>query len=281
MIKINKVQKYLHPLAPQPTSLKPDGAIRNKIKCILFDIYGTLFISGSGDISLADKKALQSDKINQLLTQYKIHKTAKALLDEFYQAIKARHTQLRGRGVDFPEVRIDQIWSKILSGVDPKMVKQFALEFELIVNPVYPMPNLQNMLSTCRRQGILMGLISNAQFYTPYLFRWFLDKNSEELGIDPGLVFYSYRFEVAKPSLKLFRLATETLRALGILPTEVLYVGNDMLNDIYPAKTIGFQTALFAGDRRSLRLRADDPRCQNLAPDVVVTNLIQLTQHVE
>jgi putative hydrolase of the HAD superfamily len=281
MIEIKNVQKYLQRLTPQPTSLKPGGAICNQIKCMLFDIYGTLFISGSGDISLADKKSPQSGQINQLLTEYRIDKTVKVLLDEFYQAIKARHAQLRDRGVDFPEVRIDQIWATILSGVDTKMVKQFALEFELIVNPVYPMPNLQKMLSIFQRQGILMGLISNAQFYTPYLFRWFLNKNLEELGIDAGLVFYSYRSEVAKPSPKLFRLAAEKLGARGILPTEVLYVGNDMLNDIYPAKTIGFQTALFAGDRRSLRLRAEDPRCRNLAADVVVTNLIQLTRHVQ
>ncbi|MGD8294729.1 MAG: HAD family hydrolase [Desulfobacterales bacterium] len=281
MIEIKNVQKYLHRLTPQPTSLKPDGAIGNRIKCVLFDIYGTLFISGSGDISLADKKSPQSGQINQLLTRYGINKTAKVLLDDFYQAIKARHAQLRDRGVEFPEVRIDQIWTTILPGVDIKMVKQFALEFELIVNPVYPMPNLQKMLSTFQRQGILMGLISNAQFYTPYLFRWFLSKNFEELGIDPELVFYSYRFEVAKPSPKLFRLAAEKLGVRGILSTEVLYVGNDMLNDIYPAKTIGFQTVLFAGDRRSLRLRAEDPRCTNLSADVVVTNLIQLTRHVQ
>jgi putative hydrolase of the HAD superfamily len=281
MIEKKNIQKYLHRLAPQPTSLKPGGTIRNEIKCMLFDIYGTLFISGSGDISLADNKSPQSNQISQLLTQYKVSKTVKALLGEFYRAIKARHTELRGRGVDFPEVKIDRIWTRVLSEVDTKMVKQFALEFELIVNPVYPMPNLQKMLSTCRRQGLLMGLISNAQFYTPYLFRWFLDKNLEELGIDPGLVFYSYRFEVAKPSPKLFRLAAEKLGARGILPNEVLYVGNDMLNDIYPAQTIGFQTALFAGDRRSLRLRAEDPRCKNLTADVVVTNLIQLTRHVQ
>ncbi len=281
MIEKKNVQKYLHRLAPQPTSLKPGGAISNKVKCILFDIYGTLFISGSGDISLANKKSPHSDRINQLLTHYKINKTVKVLLDEFYQAIKARHAQLRGRGVDFPEVRIDQIWTTVLSEADTEMVKQFALEFELIVNPVFPMPNLQRMLSACRHRGLLMGLISNAQFYTPYLFRWFLNKNLEELGIDPELVFYSYRFEVAKPSPKLFRLAAEKLGAQGILPTEVLYVGNDMLNDIYPAKTIGFQTALFAGDRRSLRLRADDPRCKNITADVVVTDLIQLTRHVQ
>ena len=68
------------------------------------------------------------------------------------------------------------------------------------------------------------------------------------------------------------------LKAKGIQPVSVLYLGNDMLNDIYPARTVGFQTALFAGDRRSLRLRKDDPRCAALSPDLVVTDLGQLPQ---
>jgi putative hydrolase of the HAD superfamily len=53
-----------------------------------------------------------------------------------------------------------------------------------------------------------------------------------------------------------------------------------MLNDIFPAKITGFQTALFAGDKRSLRRRTDDPRCRNLKPDLVVTDLGQLIEHL-
>jgi putative hydrolase of the HAD superfamily len=49
-----------------------------------------------------------------------------------------------------------------------------------------------------------------------------------------------------------------------------------MLNDIYPAHRSGFQTALFAGDARSLRWRRDDPRCSGLTPDLVVTDLNQV-----
>jgi putative hydrolase of the HAD superfamily len=99
--------------------------------------------------------------------------------------------------------------------------------------------------------------------------------------MDPELTFYSYRFEVAKPSLALFRLAVEKLRLKGVSPSAALYIGNDMLNDIYPAKTIGFQTALFAGDKRSLRLRTDDPRCKNLNADIIITDLIQLIPYIQ
>jgi putative hydrolase of the HAD superfamily len=261
--------------------LTPGGTLKTTIQCVLFDIYGTLFISGSGDIGLADKKSAKIDQIKQLLTRYTIRKTPQALLDEFYQAIRARHSKLRSRGVDFPEVHIDRIWMKVLSEGDRRIARQFAVEFEYIVNPVFPMPNLKKMLSACRSQRKLTGIISNAQFYTPYLFQWFLDSDLDELGMDPELTFYSYRFEVAKPSLALFRLAVEKLRLKGVSPSAALYIGNDMLNDIYPAKTIGFQTALFAGDKRSLRLRTDDPRCKNLNADIIITDLIQLIPYIQ
>ena len=275
------VQRYLHHLTPLPTYLEPGGVLKEKIKCLLFDIYGTLFISGSGDISLAGKKSPEIDELNQLLTKYTVRKSPQALLNEFYHAIKTRHEELRNRGVDFPEINIDRIWMQVLSNDDTNIVRQFAAEFELIVNPVYPMPNLEKILSACRHRSILMGIISNAQFYTPYLFKWFLDSDLKGLGFDPDLIFYSYRFEVAKPAPMLFRIAAEKLTAKGIPPSGVLYLGNDMLNDIYPAKGIGFQTALFAGDKRSLRLRSDDPRCKNLSADLVITDLIQLIRHIQ
>jgi putative hydrolase of the HAD superfamily len=53
-----------------------------------------------------------------------------------------------------------------------------------------------------------------------------------------------------------------------------------MLNDIYPAKNTEFKTALFAGDSRSLRLRQEDKRCEDLLPDIVITDLIQLLEHL-
>jgi putative hydrolase of the HAD superfamily len=64
----------------------------------------------------------------------------------------------------------------------------------------------------------------------------------------------------------------------GIRHDEVLYVGNDMLNDIMPANSVGFRTALFAGDARSLRLREDEPSVRGSTPDLVVTDLLDLVR---
>jgi putative hydrolase of the HAD superfamily len=281
MLNKQSIQKYLHPLAPLKTSLTPTGKLRAEIKCVLFDIYGTLFISGSGDIGRTEPNAPQLAQLKELLAEYRIHKTLRTILEELNGAVNARHAALRQRGIDFPEVNIDQIWRQVLQNEDQTAVRQFAAEFEFITNPAFPMPHLVDLLTACRQQGILMGIISNAQFYTPCLFEFFLDSGPEGLGFSPDLIFYSYRFGVAKPSVALFEAAAAKLNAKKIKPAWVLYIGNDMLNDIYPAKLSGFQTALFAGDRRSLRLRADDPRCRDLTADLVVTDLGQLIRHIE
>ena len=280
MIKKAQINQYLRPLAPLPTSLSAGGDLRQRIECILFDIYGTLFISGSGDINLGQQNAPPYEQIQQLLTQYAISQSPQAILEKLYASIETRQGVLRSRGVDHPEVIIEQIWRQVLKIDDPSIIKQFAVEFELIANPVGPMPNLASMLSACRQKDLLMGIISNAQFYTPFLFKWFLNSEIEDLGFDPGLLFYSYQYEVAKPSPALFKMAAEKLRLKGIQPSAVLFVGNDMLNDIYPANAVGFQTALFAGDRRSLRLRTDDSLCADLRPELVLRDLGQLSQYI-
>jgi putative hydrolase of the HAD superfamily len=121
--------------------------------------------------------------------------------------------------------------------------------------------------------------VSNAQFFTLALFEKLLERSVDELGFDPHLVLLSYRFGRAKPSLSLYRTASRRVRETGGDAEKVLFVGNDMRNDISPAKRVGFMTALFAGDERSLRLRKDDPACEGVEPDIVVTDLIQLLDH--
>ncbi|MBW2089294.1 MAG: HAD hydrolase-like protein [Deltaproteobacteria bacterium] len=173
-----------------------------------------------------------------------MNKGSQTVLKRFYAAIENQHEILKKKGVDFPEVEIDQIWMRVLEKDDRETVRSFAVKFELIANPVYPMPHLEKLLSACQNSNVLMGIISNAQFYTPYLFNWFLDSNPEDLGFHPGLILYSYKFGVAKPSTFMFRVAAEKLKNMNIPVHSALYIGNDMLNDIFPAKNVGFKTGL-------------------------------------
>ena len=272
--------EYTHPLSPLPTSMRPGGRLAEPIQCVLFDIYGTLFISGSGDISVAQKSSPAARSLQRLLQKFNIRKTPRDLIEELFRAIEDEHRRLRNDGVDYPEIKIDHIWKQILESDDLDSVRRFAIEYELIVNPVFPMPNLDKTLSACKEQNLTMGLISNAQFFTPLLFEWFLHARPQDLGFHSALIFLSYQLRHAKPSLVPFEKAATVMDTMGLSTAASLYVGNDMLNDIYPAKQLGFQTALFAGDKRSLRLRTDEARCSNLSADLVLTDLGQLIDHI-
>ncbi|RZB30085.1 MAG: putative hydrolase of the HAD superfamily [Desulfobacteraceae bacterium Eth-SRB1] len=280
MLNKSIISEYITPLYPISTPLKRSGNLKEKIKCILFDIYGTLFISGSGDIGAAKKEPQKAGKIELLLQKYRINKTPEAVLKDLFTAIENKHKIMKKNGIDFPEIEIDRIWMGVLENNNLDTARNFAIEYELITNPVYPMPNLKELISSCTEKKILMGIISNAQFYTSYLFEWFLNSKLEDLGFNPDLCFFSYRLGRAKPSPFMFKTASGKLKEISVPANLTLYVGNDMLNDIYPAKQAGLNTALFAGDARSLRLREDAPECKNLSADLVITDLIQLLEFI-
>ena len=276
------VMGHIHPMTPIPTGEVPRGLSKiRRVKALLFDVYGTLLISSSGVrvspvISNDQKRVLAG-----VLHDFGIDQTPDSLMDALCREIEKDHQHLRQVGIDCPEVDIIQIWQRILGVDEPEYLEAFAMAYEMAVNPVYPMPGIEDLLSACRKQNLLLGIISNAQFYTPRLLEQLLGTSLDMCGFDPQLTFYSYRFRTAKPSNLMFQLAAEVFSRREILPASVLYVGNDMRNDILPAETVGFQTALFAGDQRSLRRRPDDAGCRHLVPDVIVTDLRQLIVEID
>jgi len=153
------------------------------------------------------------------------------------------------------------------------------LEYELSANPTWPMTNACETLATLFRHNYIMGIVSNAQFYTPLILDSLCEPSLTALGISEEARVWSYKLGYAKPSTHLFASLLEHLdRRFGIQPGEVLYVGNDMLNDIYTAAAVGCKTALFAGDQRSLRVRRDNSLVQSLQADAILTDMTQLLQ---
>ncbi|MDY6904580.1 MAG: HAD family hydrolase [Thermodesulfobacteriota bacterium] len=267
-------------LTPLETGMEPGGSLKNPVKAVLFDIYGTLFISASGDISTVKARWQTDPVVGQLMDKFAVNQSPNELLDNFFNTINATHSRMKASGIDCPEVETDKIWQQVLNTTDNVKAREVALYFEHLVNPVSPMPNLEATLARIEASSLRAGIISNAQFYTRELFTQFLGSAPEDAWADPDLIFYSYQYGYAKPSLYLFELAKTALLEKGIHASAALYIGNDMLNDIYPAHTCEFQTALFAGDARSLRLRKEDERCKGLVPDIVLTDLSQLNEYL-
>ena len=149
------IKTYVTPLTPQPTGMSPGGRLAQKLDCILFDVYGTLFISAAGDISLARQTSPQMSKLEPVLAKFEIGISPRLLIEKLHRTIEAQHRQRINSGIDTPEIEIDKIWLQILKCDDIECARKFAIEYELIVNPVFPMPHLSELLAACRQQNCL------------------------------------------------------------------------------------------------------------------------------
>jgi putative hydrolase of the HAD superfamily len=111
------IRNYRAEMSPRPTAMRPGGGLDAKIQSVFFDIYGTLFISASGDIHAARKSLEPSQRLERLAHKYDVGKPAQALITELHDAIETKHRRLKGHGIDYPEIKIDEIWQQIL-GID-------------------------------------------------------------------------------------------------------------------------------------------------------------------
>jgi putative hydrolase of the HAD superfamily len=246
-----------------------------------------LLISASGDVGTADDSS-RAELFSAALNASGIGFSGPgdAVAECYFGAIEHAHRQARQNGVEHPEVEITEIWRETLAvlaerglvewGAIDGDLRPLAVEYEVRANPTWPMPHMLDTLDRLRAGGFPLGIISNAQFFTLELFPALTGQTVAGLGFPADLQYYSYRRQVAKPDEQMYRLAREALAARGIAADQVLHVGNDMLSDVTAAHKVGFRTALFAGDARSLRLRQGDPRVAGLTADAVLTGLADL-----
>lgn len=280
------IRRHSRSMEPIPSGAEPKLSPLTGIRAVMFDVYGTLVISGSGDVGTV--AAAPGEAFSQACQAVGLHTqvTGDEGAGRLVATIKQVHEQARRGGTEYPEVDIIAVWRQTIEDLRKRGwldaeteevdFERLAIEYEVRANPVWKMPELESCLERLTRAELRLGIVSNAQFFTPLLFPALLQKPLPELGFCVNLCFYSYQHGHAKPDTFLYKKAKQSLERLGISTGEVLYVGNDMLNDVLPARTVGFKTALFAGDQRSLRLRTDDNRVAGVEPDIVITQLDQL-----
>lgn len=292
---IENLLHTLEPIEPLSTGITPETTKDPAIKAVLFDIYGTLLVSSSGDIDQAEISAINLQKAFEA-GNIKIVSSSDIALDsilcDFEHTIRICHQEANKNNVPYPEVDILSIWEIVLLHAKRKKLISFNGEanimrmtciFEFLSNKVYPMPGMGELIQGLSERKLPIGIVSNAQFYTPVLMNYFLKKTislDETIAFfDPELTVFSYKLGIGKPDTRLFdELLPILLKKYKLKPEEVLFVGNDMLKDIYTSSRAGFKTALFAGDSRSLRLRPDDFRVKNIKPNYIITELRQINE---
>lgn len=277
-------------LEPFSTDVEPQLDRLDDIRGVAFDVYGTLLVSGVGDIGLTDKEDRDPQLANAISASgLKLDPGARELHGKLRETIRTHQEagKEKRKDLEYPEIEIREVWEdflkqlvaeNLLSGeITVSGIAEIALRYELDTNPVALMPGFPGIMAFLREKNLPVSIVSNAQFFTPLILETLLDESLENTGFDLYTAVWSYLEREAKPSRDLYQLAAEKWKAhYRLSPDKLLYIGNDMRNDIAPARKCGFKTALFAGDQRSLRLREDDPLCQGVKPDRVLTHLDQL-----
>lgn len=258
--------------ADLPPSLAPlrGLALPEPPLAVAVDVYGTLLANAAGEVATAAGAAARGLGFPE--------ETA----DRLRTIISEDHARSRAEGIPFPEVDAPSVFARAL-GLDREGGARACAAWECATNACAPMPGAAAFLASCAARGLPVGIVSNAQFYTPLFVEAAFGAplhprggRVEPLGIDPDLAFWSFASGRAKPDRWMFDRLADRLGGKGIRPERILYVGNDALNDCAAAGEAGFMTALFGGDARSFKPRPADARVAAHPPSTVVLSWEEL-----
>lgn len=252
------------------------------IKAVIFDVYGTLVNYWRVDFSnneqkgqallAAFRKTSDFFKFTEYLEKMNPKDTPEKTLQDFYHGLIAlNHEKSLKKGVSFPEVCIEEVWEIIIMmlarhGYDyskPDLGERkelarciaFYYNFHSLGRGFYD--GVVDALSILQKNNIKLGIVSNAQFYTPIDLTLFIRDQSDDTFDDykdifeNDLVFLSYEYGMAKPNQILLRKLYDALYEYRIFPRQALFVGNDLSLDIKPSAEAGMPTAFFTGDDKS------------------------------
>ena len=274
------------------------------IRAVIFDVYGTLLNywrpefdqPGGRDRALlgAFCETVAYFGFADALTDMNPEESPEKTIHDLYHGlITLNHEKSIEKGVTFPEVRIEEVWMVILMmlrrhgfdssrchlGDDRDLAKCVAYyyNYQALGRQLYP--GVADALVGLKEKNMVLGIVSNAQFYTPIDLTLLLRDQSggrfddyTEI-FDPDLVVLSYEIGYSKPNPGIFRKLFDALYEFHILPSQTVFVGNDLLQDISPAQEAGMKGAFFVGDDKSAFVH---DAAQKVVPDVCFSSWDEL-----
>jgi len=263
-----------------PRSFNHAAGSLKGIRAVIFDVYGTLVnYWRPGFESRERREALLTEAFSEITERFAMREVLSKMnpaeppadtLKNFYHGLIAlNYEKASGGGAEFPETRVEEVWSLIVTmlkrnGYDaaanaPKggaadFARYLAYTYNYVSMGRALYPGAAGALKRLKADNIVLGILADGQFYTPLDLTLLLREQSggdiddcDEL-FDPDLTFFSYQYGFAKPSEVLYRRLFDALYEYHILPSQTLFAGNDLLTDIRPAAAVGMKTALFCGD---------------------------------
>lgn len=295
---------------PRPPELKPVKATPYLkplagIACVVWDIYGTLLRTDSGELLLSHPQQIRMQvalekTIQEFNMWHSMSRKPGAPWEYMLRQYENVLSELRMAGTkrkgDVREVDASEIWKKLISRLlqneyeyDESFygdLDQFSVKvayfFHSCLQGFEASPGAAELVGTVGSSSLYQGVLADAQPFTLVQLLRVLGEHATlpPLGelFEPEAIALSYQAGVRKPSATLYELAARQLAELGIEPSETLYVSCCLRNDLSAAKRRGFRTALYAADKNCVRVEPSDMKDPELRPDRLLTELTQVRE---
>jgi FMN phosphatase YigB (HAD superfamily) len=277
-----------------------------EVRAVLWNVYGTLLAVPGGELWFEHPKPIiMSMVLDKTIQEFKMWASMSRkpgqpadYMGQIYQKVLAEQTAFPGGGEKHPEVCSDRVWEAILKKLLQKDYKfdagfygslnefsrKVAWFFHASLQGSACYPGAAEALRHVHSRGLTQGLLADGQCFTTIQLQRGLTAQDAELRLedvlDPDRITLSHEVRGRKPSERLFRAAVEPLLEHGLEPGQILHVGSRLALDIVPARRMHLRTALFAGDKASLQAPPDQLKEAAYRPDVMLTELNQLTEVV-
>jgi len=205
-----------------PASITPKLTKFYGIKAVLCDVYGTIVKGKSNSIADIEKNRKNTTAFSKTMQEFNLKndlqridkKRPEELLNKLYlEGIKEIHAEKK---IKNPEIKIERVWEKIIQALtrysyNKKIygnLKDFSFKIAYFHQYVSEdssfYENAFRVLKSLKRKGIILGLVSNAQFYTPINLDIELRRQSRgQIGMydmfNKGLISFSYKVGQSKP----------------------------------------------------------------------------------
>jgi FMN phosphatase YigB (HAD superfamily) len=284
-----------------PVKAKPHLQRLSDVRLVACNIYGTLLAIGTGNLVFEHPTKLVMDiALDKTVKEFKMWQSMSRkpgqpseYMGELYKKALDDLRLAASPGEKFPEISAEKIWDNIVKklqkkeykydvatlGAMPELLQKIAYFFHASLQGTAAYSGLTETLEDLSSRGLKLGLLADAQSFTMVQLQRALGENVRVGQLfPPGLGSLSCDVGGRKPSERLFKHFLAAAAKQGIEAGSILHLGSRIIEDIAPAKKLGMKTALFAGDKESLRATAEQLKDPALRPDLLLTDLSQLPQ---
>ncbi len=288
-LEVPKATAFLKPLA--------------NVRAVAWNLYGTLLRIADGDLLFEVPQEFRMqitlEKVDKEFKMWnfmyrKPGAPWKYLHEQYTKFLERQRMASTKQKGEAPHISSNRAWRQILAQLEEKeyeydtefygdleaLSEKVAYFYHASLQGLEAAPNALTALETVTHAGLSQGLLADAQPFTlPQLLRCLKAQGTlPPLGdvFLPNFMVLSYQHSVRKPSKSLFQALLTPCREMGIEPNEILYISSRLPGDLGVAKSLGMQTALYAGDKLSLQATKAEIGNKKLRPDRLMTDLDQI-----